>query len=838
MEKSQTHKAEALENAVINDSPQELERLMKELGSVEFSARALGTACRFRGYETVKALTENGASFNIPKTEEAEKRYCCYAGINYDNYRSNFSLCLLNISCKIKGACCFKGVKLTKQIKRENNPFLKLLPDEERLRVLKYLCENKDKLSFDPSEMLYYAIAGGDELVAAELKKSGITLSSRRIKAITEGGAYTDGYWYEHLKITAGLPASDYLHIMEQIAVELDGKPFHYTDKVYEITKSRFSDIRAFKFFIDNFKREKMNKYQIVKDLITAGNIEALPVIEEMGWLSVPKKRDELIEFASDTGSPEAVSWLLDFKNRTADFAAEREKAEKKMLAELNASPDSVTALKKLWSYKKGEDGGLVITNYKGSDTEVTVPEKIGKSSVTAIGRGAFAGSSGLCAGIVTSYASYEQMRNHRNIKKITLPQGIKIIDTGAFADTLALKEINIPETVEEIKEAAFYQAVSIKSLTLPQSVKKIGAYAFAHCKNLACVKIYGAEEIGAGAFRDTKSLKTLELPASLKRMLSNHAENVNLNAEPMGLFSSVTVRCPKGSYAEEYCKKQAIKYEYSEEKAKKPKEIFKFKKTDNGYAVSEYILRHDETVHYAEIPSEYKGLPVKEIGDAAFILVRHLSEIAIPEGIRKIGANAFSFSGIKSVSLPKSLKIIDTDAFSCCDELEQVLFQSSDVKFGFSVFDGCPKLKAENIMQGLSRSWDITKPFVPENACRDKSMISSGGNSPFSDDEESEITVKEVQFDWDGAMREDVFELAMKYDSFSRFNKGTVLEEAVKRNMSDSLPLAEAAGWKLTRGDIDRLLNISLDNGFVEITAWLLDYKNRRLKKIGNRKR
>lgn len=565
MEKSQIQKAEILENAVINDSPQELEGLMKELGSVEFSARALGAACRFRGYETVKALTENGASFDIPKTEEAEKNYCCYAGKNYDNYRSNFSLCLLNIPYKIKGACCFKGVRLTKQIKREGKSPLKLLPDDERIRVLKYLCEKRDKLSFDPSEMLYYAIIGGDGSIAAELRKSGITLSSRRIKALTEGGAYTDGYWYEHLKITGSLADSDYLNIMGQIAMELEGKPFHYTDKVYEITKDRFSDIRTFKFFVDNFKHEKMNKYRIIKDLIGMGNIEALPVIEKMGWLSVPRKRDELIRFASDITSPEAVSWLLDFKNRTADFTAEREKAEKKMLAELNAAPDSVMALKKLWSYKKDVDGGLVITNYKGSDTEVTVPEKIGKSPVTAIGRGAFAGGSGLCAGIVTSYASYEQMRNHRNIKKITLPQGIKKIEAGAFADTTCLREINIPETVEEIKDAAFYQAVSIKSLALPLSVKKIGAYAFAHCKSLGCVKICGAEEIGAGAFRNTQSLKTLELPESLKRMLSNRAENVNLNAEPIDLFSSVTVRCPKGSYAEEYCKKQAIKFEYAE---------------------------------------------------------------------------------------------------------------------------------------------------------------------------------------------------------------------------------------------------------------------------------
>ena len=39
--------------------------------------------------------------------------------------------------------------------------------------------------------------------------------------------------------------------------------------------------------------------------------------------------------------SPISSAWLLDFKNRTADFAAERKKAEQKMMRELNANPNS-----------------------------------------------------------------------------------------------------------------------------------------------------------------------------------------------------------------------------------------------------------------------------------------------------------------------------------------------------------------------------------------------------------------------------------------------------------------------------------------------------------------
>lgn len=241
----------------------------------------------------------------------------------------------------------------------------------------------------------------------------------------------------------------------------------------------------------------------------------------------------------------------------------------------------------------------------------------------------------------------------------------------------------------------------------------------------------------------------------------------------------------------------------------KNSSKAFTFEKTDNGYILKDYLLRNDGPVNHVEIPSKYKGHPIKEIGGGAFILLGHLTEITIPDEVERIGIGAFSFCGLKSVTLPKSLKEIGTEAFGECSELEQIIFQGDNVKFGYGSFEHCPKLAAENIMQSLTRSCDITKPFVPE---------------------ESYSEEPGVDFDWKSALREDVFELAIKYDSFALFNKARVLEEIVKRNLGSYLPLTENAEWSITDEDIERLLNISSDKGFVEITAWLLDYKNRKI--------
>lgn len=587
------NRVEALENAVINKSPEELAEFIDKIGMADFSTRALGLACRFRGLEIVKVLAEKGASFDIPKTEETEKQYTCYAGrelvkMRSDNYRSNYALCLLNILKHIKGACCFKGVKLVKQIKREDNTALKQIPDEERSKVLKYLCENKEKLSFYPSDMLFYAIFGGDDFIVSELKKLGVTLSEARKKTITEGGAYTDSYWFEYCSMTGKLPDEDYLRVMRALAAEIDGKKFHCTEKVYEITKERFVNKEIFEFFRDNFDYDKLNKSQIIKGLIDKDAADLLPLIEGMGWLGNIKRRDDMIKYAQDNSRTECLAFLLDFKNRTADFKAEQEKAEKKALAELNAAPDSVKILSKTWSFKKWEEvadtpvireGGkgpvhlsgelentLTITNYKGVNVfDVVVPEKIGKRIVTAIGNGAFAGASGIGAGSVMANFTHEQMMSRRQITSIRLPQTLKFIGSGAFTFLKALKDIEIPEGVERIEPFAFCECSSLTMVTVPGSVKKIGKYAFASCRDLTSVKICeGVIEIGAGVFSNSSNLTALVLPKSLKRFVTEETRYYTVKA--LTALPKLTVYCHKGSAAERYCMEHGIRFKYTEE--------------------------------------------------------------------------------------------------------------------------------------------------------------------------------------------------------------------------------------------------------------------------------
>jgi len=549
MELAQEEKAARLQKAVINSCVEEISKLYDALGEVEMSAPALGLACRFRGLDVVKVLIQKGATFDFPSKRRIEETYNCYIGRKCGNYRTNYSLYLTKVFEEdLKGAFCFKGMTLSHSAEREIGEPLEFLADDKRIEVLECLLENSKKISFHPEEMLFYAIYFGDTVIVEELKRYGVRISEVRIHTITDIDALMDAYWLEYIAMTGQLTDADYFTVMQQLAAELDGKLFRFTENLYEITKKRFYDVRVFEFFLAHFQPEKMKKYQIIRGLIEIDAAQALPVIERMNWLTTPKKRDEMITYASENGRTESLAWLLDYKNHTADFAVEQEKAEKKMMRELNTAPDSVAALKKIWSYRKREDGTLLITNYKGTDTEVTVPEKIGKGIVTGIGIGAFAG------GYFNPKVTEEQATQHSSITKIILPETLRLIRQDAFRDMPALEEINIPKGIEIIDDFTFHTCSALKSITIPGTVKKIGKCVFAGCVRLEKVYISeGVLEIGEDAFSNC-NLKEITIPDSVRKLAWMFGYRP--------YCPKMKVYCPEGSRAEAYCKEMRLRVE------------------------------------------------------------------------------------------------------------------------------------------------------------------------------------------------------------------------------------------------------------------------------------
>lgn len=592
-----------LEAAVLTGTPEEAAALCKKLEANENSCRALALACRYVGIDFVKALVESGATFKYTRPESGGFYTMFYWLAPLEMTEAIRRGFFINRTDRVFD----NSISLT-DVKTGDIKGYEPLPIERRIEIVRYLCENRERVLFNIDELLFYSIISGTKAITAVLKEYGAKFTEKRTTVLTEGGRSFE--WQEFCSMLDTLGEDECLEILRELIAETGGKKLHYTDAIYwgsynrERNKFHWFKPEHFRFLLENFNEKKLNKSMLMKGAINENNVECLAMCAEQGWLKAPKKRDEIIEYANKEQKTECVAFLLDFKNKNFDLSAERVKAEKKIEQELNAAPDSVSELKKIWSYKKLEDGGLVITSYKGTRGEVIVPSKIGKSEVTEIGAYAFAASA--------PRIKIEQRDFRRKeITRVVLPDTIKVIGENVFSSCEALEQVNIPDgvveigkevfsgcrritelvvpdTVEKIDSGVFAGCLSLCSVKLPDSLTEISNYMFSNCRNLLEIKLpatvqsigiwaftrcvtleeivipEGVTEIRKQAFMECDNLKTVVIPASVKS-IKNYTYR---GRDPETIFEdspNVTAVVEAGSYAEKYCKNNGIAFKIKE---------------------------------------------------------------------------------------------------------------------------------------------------------------------------------------------------------------------------------------------------------------------------------
>lgn len=303
---------------------------------------------------------------------------------------------------------------------------------------------------YGQADALFRAVLSADKPKVNTLRANGTTLTDEVKQTLVNGGGSMfsndpkANLWYYYLTDLGYMSAEDFVYI-SRIFREETGEPLYYSDTVGDAIGMFFYNTEVFICLTECYDLKRLKKKQTLQKIIHQNEIGLLAVCEKLGWLKNTKTRDELIEYANQEGKTECAAWLLDFKNRTADIAAERAKAEKKVERELNADPNSVTELRKSWRYEKREDGTIIITGYKGAQKIVTVPERIGKDPVTAIGEYAFSPNA--------PRLTYDKEMLRAQIEKIVVSASVRMIGRFAFGgytyDHKTWQHINsLPEVV------------------------------------------------------------------------------------------------------------------------------------------------------------------------------------------------------------------------------------------------------------------------------------------------------------------------------------------------------------------------------------------------------
>ena len=102
-------------------------------------------------------------------------------------------------------------------------------------------------------------------------------------------------------------------------------------------------------------------------------------------------------------------------------------------------------------------------------------------------------------------------------LTSVTLPKTIRVIDDEAFDYCKNLKSVSLPNGVQKIGAYAFYLCNELVDINFPKNLKCIEASAFSGCEKLEKVILPdGLLELSAYAFEDCKGIKEVRLPESL----------------------------------------------------------------------------------------------------------------------------------------------------------------------------------------------------------------------------------------------------------------------------------------------------------------------------------
>jgi len=287
-----------------------------------------------------------------------------------------------------------------------------------------------------------------------------------------------------------------------------------------------------------------------------------------------------------------------------------------------------------LWYYNDYGDGTVSVVCQDNTIEEAVIPSEIDGHKITMVELDCF--------------------KDNTNLRKVTLPDTITVLEDYAFYLCSGLEEINIPDSVEKFGFQTFYGCAKLKEISVPAGVTEIEGYTFDGCTSLEAVHV--------------------------------EKNNQNYKDEDGILFTK------DGS--------DLILYPAS--------------KTGNEYTVPDGCTKLEGYAFMANSYLEQITLnSVTEMGEDVFYYCTALKSIEIPEGITMLTGSAFgNCTSLKSVTLPETLETIGSGCFYNCIQLDEITIPDSVTTINSNAFFNCPSLTRIRISQNVTTIGDYAFGF------------------------------------------------------------------------------------------------------------------------------
>ncbi len=272
-----------------------------------------------------------------------------------------------------------------------------------------------------------------------------------------------------------------------------------------------------------------------------------------------------------------------------------------------------------------------------------------------------------------------DKVFENSDITGVTIPEGVRYINNGAFKNCTSLKNVKIPKSVQKIGEYAFYECSSLSSVTFSVGLKSIEDNAFGYCEALKKVVLPEGLEKLDGAFYGCYNLENITFPSSLSEIDSERSAIYDTK-----WYENIAYGDPI------YCGGifLGFKYDYTV-----PVENIKINSTYTVRAGTKTVYMNKccyvDKLTTLNLPDGLKSLTIKSPTNVNSNY--KITKLTVPESVDYVDIEGMS--DLKTLKLPTTAKL-SAGCFNYCTEIENLTIPKGNIRLEASL-SHCVKLKS-----------------------------------------------------------------------------------------------------------------------------------------------
>ncbi len=256
------------------------------------------------------------------------------------------------------------------------------------------------------------------------------------------------------------------------------------------------------------------------------------------------------------------------------------------------------------------------------------------------------------------------------SITRVEIGEGVTAIGKQAFYMMKALASVELPNSMLTLGHTCFAYDTALKNIELPENTVKYDYGVFLGSGLTEIVIPEGATSIPHAMFENCRDLRNATIPYTVKNILDAD-DSVSNSHDSFKNCKNLTIHCVKGSYADEYAKKNNFATAYytptntviAEGDTKDVK--WKLELNDDGRSYTLVIF--GEGMMGAWDWGNHGQRPWKSYS-------ANITAFRVEEGVKNVGAMAcMEMSALREVQIASTVTRIECYAFRKCIGLTSV---------------------------------------------------------------------------------------------------------------------------------------------------------------------